>query len=48
MDKNELEKYGVKSEDAFLVLVSSIFGLDYLVTFNRKHLKNKKTAKSRL
>lgn len=40
----ELEKAGVKSEDAFLVLVTSVFGLDYLVTFNRKHLKNKKDA----
>ncbi|MBI3051818.1 hypothetical protein HYY74_05170 [Candidatus Woesearchaeota archaeon] len=37
----ELEKNGVKDEDAFLVLVASAFNLS-LITFNRKHLKNKK------
>ena len=36
----ELIEKGVKEEDAVLVLVSSIFDMDYLVTYNRKHLKN--------
>ena len=36
-----LEKNGVKGEDALLILITSIFGIDYLVTFNRKHLRNK-------
>ncbi|MBI2661177.1 hypothetical protein HYX09_02805 [Candidatus Woesearchaeota archaeon] len=31
---------GVKDEDALLALVASLFDLDYLVTFNRKHLRN--------
>ncbi|MBI4168026.1 MAG: hypothetical protein HY515_03655 [Candidatus Aenigmarchaeota archaeon] len=31
---------GVKEEDAILVLISSLFDLDFLVTMNRKHLKN--------
>ena len=38
---NELLEIGVKEEDAILVVITSIFGIDYLVTFNRKHLKNK-------
>ena len=33
-------KIGIKDEDALLVFVSSLFELDYLVTFNRKHLRN--------
>ena len=37
-----LEDYDIKQEDSVLVLVTSIFNLDYLITFNRKHLKNKK------
>jgi len=37
----ELERHHVKEEDATLVVVASIFELDYLVTYNRKHLKNK-------
>ena len=37
----DLEKRGVKGEDALLVLITSIFKIDYLVTFNRKHLRNK-------
>jgi hypothetical protein len=37
----ELEKNGIKSEDALLVLVTSLFKIDYLVSFNKKHLKNK-------
>lgn len=37
----DLESEGVKPEDAFLVLVTSIFDLDHLVTMNRRHLKNK-------
>ncbi len=32
---------GVKEEDAALVMVASLFNADYLITFNRKHLKNK-------
>lgn len=39
---NELKNNGVKGEDSLLVLVASIFGADYLITFNRVHLKNKK------
>lgn len=37
----ELEKKGVKEEDALLVLITSIFNIDYLVTLNRRHLRNK-------
>lgn len=37
----ELEKRHIKEEDAVLVVMSSIFDLDYLVTYNRKHLRNK-------
>jgi len=33
-------RIGVKDEDAFLVLAASAENLDYLVTFNRKHLTN--------
>lgn len=36
----ELVGIGVKEEDVVLVIVASIFDADYLVTFNRKHLKN--------
>lgn len=32
---------GVKEEDAALVMIASLFNADYLITFNRKHLKNK-------
>ena len=39
-----LERHDVKEEDSVLVLFSSMFGLDCLVTFNRKHLKNKREA----
>ena len=38
----ELRNKDVKEEDAFIVMVASIFDLDYLITFNRVHLKNKK------
>lgn len=38
----ELQSMDIKEEDAFLVLITSIFDLDYLVTFNRKHLRDKK------
>ena len=41
---NELRNNGVKDEDSLLVLVTSIFDADYLITFNRVHLKNKKEA----
>ena len=37
----ELVNLGVKEEDVILVIVSGIFNADYLVTFNRKHLKSK-------
>ena len=37
----ELVDIGVKEEDVILVIASSIFEVDYLVTFNRKHLKSK-------
>ena len=37
----ELLNVGVKEEDIILVIISSIFSLDYLVTFNRKHLRSK-------
>ncbi|MBI2654758.1 hypothetical protein HYX02_08205 [Candidatus Woesearchaeota archaeon] len=40
----ELISNGIKSEDSLLVLVASIFDADYLITFNRVHLKNKKEA----
>lgn len=39
-----LKNQGVKEEDAFIVMVTSLFNLDCLVTFNRVHLKNKKEA----
>ena len=32
---------GVKEEDVVLVIVSGIFDIDYLVTFNRRHLRSK-------
>jgi len=38
----ELISNGVKSEDSLLVLIASILDADYLITFNRVHLKNKK------
>ena len=31
----------IKEEDAALIVIASLFGLDYLVTYNRKHLLNK-------
>ena len=37
----ELQSLGVKEEDAFIVLITSIFHLDCLVTLNRRHLKSK-------
>lgn len=39
-----LERHDVKEEDSVLVLFSSIFDLDCLVTFNRKHLRSKREA----
>jgi len=33
-----LSKAGVKEEDALLVVISAIFELDAIVTYNRKHL----------
>ena len=40
--KELINNVGVKDEDAFLALIVSIFNIDYLVTFNRKHLRNNK------
>ena len=37
----DLKSHDVKEEDA---LITSIFDLDYLITFNRTHLKNNKEA----
>ena len=37
----ELVNIGVKEEDVVLVIMASIFDIDKLVTFNRKHLKSK-------
>ena len=36
----DLKSYDIKDEDIILVIITSIFGVDCLVTFNRKHLKN--------
>lgn len=36
------KKILIDLEDSLLVFLSSIFRLDYLVTFNRKHLSSKK------
>lgn len=38
----ELTKITNKDDDSDLVLIAGLFELDYLVTFNRKHLSNKK------
>lgn len=38
----ELIYYGIKDEDALLVLITSVFNVDYLITFNRVHLRNNK------
>lgn len=38
----ELKASNVKGEDTVLVLITSLFEIDYLVTFNRKHLRGKK------
>ncbi len=38
---NGLVEIGVKEEDAVLVFVSSIYKSDFLVTYNRIHLRNK-------
>jgi len=40
----ELKDDNIKEEDAFIVMVTSIFELDCLVTFNRIHLKSKKES----
>lgn len=37
----DLLNIGVKEEDIVLVIVAGLFGIDYLITFNRKHLKSK-------
>ena len=40
----ELMSKGVKEEDAILVFAASTFHLDYLVTYNRVHLRGKETV----
>ena len=37
---SDLKSYDIKDEDIILVIIASIFEVDYLVTFNRRHLKN--------
>ena len=37
---SDLLSYHIKEEDIVLIIFASIFSLDYLITFNRKHLKN--------
>ncbi len=45
INRNELTadmiKHTIKDEDTILVIIASLFAVNYLVTFNRKHLKNK-------
>ena len=38
---SDLKFHVIKEEDIILVIMSSIFDIDCLVTFNRKHLRNK-------
>ena len=38
----DLKKEQIKEEDILLIIITSLFDLDFLVTLNRKHLKNKK------
>lgn len=38
---DSFDKHGIKEEDVLLVLTCSTQGLDCLVTFNKKHLRNK-------
>ena len=37
----ELQSNDIKEEDAFIAMAASLFEIDYLVTLNRKHLRNK-------
>ena len=39
----DLMSKGVKEEDAVLVFAASAFHLDYLITYNRVHLRGKET-----
>ena len=39
----KFKKIDIKDEDGLLIFVASLFKLDYLVTFNRKHLRNRNT-----
>ena len=39
---NEFQQKKIKEEDITLILITSIFDLDYLITYNKIHLKNKK------
>lgn len=45
---SELKTNGVKGEDALLALMTAVFDIDYLITFNRKHLKGKKELIKRI
>ena len=36
----ELKTHNIKEEDITLVIITAIFDLDYLVTYNKKHLRN--------
>lgn len=38
---SDLKSFVIKEEDVILAIICSLFNLDFLVTFNRKHLKNK-------
>jgi len=40
----EFTNNGIKGEDSLLALVASAFDADYLVTFNRAHLRGKKNV----
>jgi len=37
---SDIMNMGIKDEDALLVFINSLFELDYLITFNRKRLRN--------
>ena len=44
----ELARLGIKEEDALLVVVSSVFKLDAIITYNRKHLHRNKMQINKL
>ena len=45
---NDLKKEQIKEEDILLIIITSAFDLDFLITLNRKHLKNKKEVINRV